>query len=222
MNILIIEDDPLIAEFTKRTLRMDHHRVSIVPDGTSGFRRARSGPFDAIILDLTLPGLDGISLCSSLRRLKIMTPIIVLTSDMHENTKVLSLDSGADDYMVKPFSHVELSARLRAITRRPSAIVQSQLEVGDLQLNPQEHTVMRAGVEIKLSPKEYDLLEYMMRNPGIALHKHVLLNKVWHIYSQAASNRLEVYIRQLRRKIDDPFAKNLIHTVRGIGYKLEV
>lgn len=222
MNILIIEDDTLLAEFTKRSLRAQNHHVSVVHDGSSGFKRAQSGAYDAIILDILLPGKDGLSICNELRRMKVETPIMILSSKTSEESRITGLDAGADDYMVKPFSRNELSARLRAITRRPSTVVQSNLQVGDLILDPVTRRVTRAGTVIGLRPKEFELLEYMMRNQGIALQKHVLLSKVWHIYSKAASNRLEVYIRQLRQKIDQPYESKLIHTVRGVGYTLDV
>lgn len=222
MNILIIEDDTLLAEFTKRSLRAQNHHVSVVHDGSSSFKRAQSGAYDAIILDILLPGKDGLSICNELRRMKVETPIMILSSKTSEESRITGLDAGADDYMVKPFSRNELSARLRAITRRPSTVVQSNLQVGDLILDPVTRRVTRAGTVIGLRPKEFELLEYMMRNQGIALQKHVLLSKVWHIYSKAASNRLEVYIRQLRQKIDQPYESKLIHTVRGVGYTLDV
>lgn len=222
MNILIIEDDTLLAEFTKRSLRLQNHHVSVVHDGSSGFKRAQSGSYDAIILDVLLPGKDGVSICSDLRRMKVETPIMMLSSKTSEESRITGLDAGADDYMIKPFSRNELSARLRAITRRPSVVAQSSLSVFDLTLDPITHTVTRAGQDIHLRPKEYELLEFMMRNQGVALQKHLLLRKVWHIYSKAASNRLEVYIRQLRQKVDQPFSVQLIHTVRGVGYKLDL
>lgn len=221
MNILVIEDDSIVAEFMRRVLCKAGHHVTIANDGDSGYKKARRGVYDAIILDLYLPGRDGIGLCSDLRRLKVTTPIVMLTSDAHEHTKVAGLDAGADDYMVKPFSHAELAARLRAVTRRPSHIVQSKLQVGDLQLDPDGHVVLRGSKAIKLSPKEYELIEFMMQNPGITLPRHLILNKVWHVYSQASSNRLEVCIRQLRIKLGGPRETKVIQTVHGIGYKLD-
>jgi len=220
MNILLVEDDHLLAEYTKRTLRSAHHHVSVVHDGSAGFKRAKSGSYDAIILDIILPGKDGISICNELRRMAIDTPILMLSSRTNEASRIEGLDAGADDYMIKPFSIEELSARLRAITRRPSVVSQSVLAIGDLTIDPVGHVVQRDGVDLHLRPKEYDLLEFMMRNPNIALSREVLLKRVWGIYSNAASNRLEVYIRQLRKKVDDPFKVHYIQTVRGIGYKI--
>lgn len=220
MNILLVEDDNLMAEFVKRVLKSENHFVSVAYDGIQGFKKAQASSYDAIILDVLLPSKDGLSICRDLRRLKIMTPILFLTSQYDEKSRVDGLDAGADDYLVKPFSYKELSARLRAITRRPSVVIQSSLVVGDLTLNPEGHSVTRQGRALSLRPKEYDLLEYMMRNPGIALPKHVLLRNVWKIRSESASNRLEVYIRHLRQKVDHPFKRKLIHTVRGVGYKI--
>ncbi len=138
----------------------------------------------------------------------------------HEQARIEGLDAGADDYLAKPFSYRELTARLRAVTRRPSMVLQSDLEIGSLKLNPETREVTRSGKKIELRPKEYELLEFMMRNPDIALPRHLLLNNIWHIRSEASSNRLEVCIRHLRRKVDSPFPKKLIQTVHGIGYKL--
>jgi len=220
VNILIVEDDVLLAEFTKRVLKGEHNYVKVVNDGQDGFEKAQSDYFDAMVLDILLPRKDGLSICSDLRRLKVSTPILILSSQADERSRIAGLDAGADDYLVKPFSHAELTARLRAITRRPSVVAQSALKVGDLTLNPESHDVVRGDKLLDLRPKEYELLEYMMRNPDVALHKHALLSKVWHVRSGAASNRLEVYIRQLRQKVDEPFKQKLIHTVRGVGYKI--
>lgn len=219
VNILIVEDDELTAEFIKRVLEKDKHFVRVINDGEKGFNKAKTFTFDAIILDILLPSKDGLSICRDLRRLKLGTPILILSSHSDESTKVSGLDAGADDYLVKPFNHRELLARLRAITRRPSIVSQSSLNIGGLTLNPESREVTREGKLLKLRPKEYELLEYMMRNPDVALPRYLLLSKVWQIRSEATSNRLEVYIRSLRQKVDHPFNKNSIQTVRGIGYK---
>jgi DNA-binding response OmpR family regulator len=222
MNILLIEDDELIAEFTRQVLRNEDFNVSISYDGVDGFNKASKKRYDVILLDVLLPNKDGFSICRDLRRAKNMTPIIMLSSQAGEDSKVDGLDYGADDYLTKPFSHKELVARIRAVTRRPSAVVQSKLSIVDLELDPQGHLVTRGGKTILLRPKEYELLEFMMRNQDVALPKHVLLHNVWGIRSEAASNRLEVYIKHLRHKIDKPYKRHLIHTVHGIGYKLAV
>ncbi len=221
MNILIIEDDILVAEFTRRVLNKAGHHVTVANDGNNGYKKACRGVYDVIVLDLYLPGRDGIGLCSDLRRHQVSTPIVMLTSETQEHSKVAGLDAGADDYMVKPFSHAELAARLRAVTRRPAHIVQSKLQAGDLVLDPDERVVMKGNKAVKLSPKEYELIEFLMQNPSIALPRHLILNKVWHVYSQASSNRLEVHIRQLRIKLGELGEEQVIQTVRGIGYRIK-
>jgi DNA-binding response OmpR family regulator len=221
MNILVVEDDELTAEFIKRVLTREHHFVQTCHDGIAGFKKAQSHSYDALILDISLPGKDGIAICRELRRLVVNTPILMLSSYADEQTKITCLDAGADDYMTKPFGYKELLARLRSITRRPSVVVQSALALEDVVLDPESHGVSRGGVVLHLRPKEYDLLEFMMRNPNTVLPKHLLLNKVWQIRSESASNRLEVYIRHLREKIDKPFKRKLIKTVHGIGYRFD-
>lgn len=221
MNILIIEDDELTAEFIRRVLTAENHYVTVCADGEAGFTKAKQKKYDAIILDLSLPKKDGLSVCRDLRHLAIMTPLLILSSYADEATKIAGLDTGADDYLTKPFNYKELTARLRSITRRPSLIIQSKLSVDDLVLEPETRTVTRGSLTIQLRPKEYELLEFMMRNPNIVLPKHLLLHKVWQIRSEAASNRLEVYIRHLREKIDKPFKTKLIRTVHGVGYRLD-
>lgn len=220
MNVLVIEDDRLLAEFIKKTLGRHKYYVRIECDGEMGFTKAQSGSFDAIILDITLPKKDGLSICNDLRRQKVATPIILLSAKTDEASKIAGLDAGADDYVMKPFNHGELAARLRAVTRRPAAVIQSRLVIADLELHPDKHTVTRGGTSIPLRPKEFMLLEYMMQNQDVVLHKRDLLHKVWQVQPSASSNRLEVYILQLRKKIDSPFKVKLIHTVHGSGYRL--
>jgi len=220
VNILIVEDDELLTEYLKRTLMAEGHYVRIAYDGKTGFKKAQNGSYDVIVLDIMLPDKNGLEICEELRRLKIPTPILILSAKTDEASKVTGLNYGADDYLVKPFGDKELLARIRAVTRRPASVIQSSLQVGDLVLDPESHTVTRAGKPLQLRPKEYDLLEYMLRNPEIALSREMLLKKIWHIHSDASSNRLEVYIRQLRQKVDQPFGHKYIQTVRGVGYKL--
>ena len=220
MNILVVEDDELTSWFVKRVLKTDGHFAQIVSDGQKGFEKAQSPEFDAIILDVLLPSKNGVQICSDLRRLRITTPILILSSKSSEEERITGLDAGADDYMAKPFSYQELRARIRAITRRPSIILQSNLTVGGLTLDPEKREVTRDGQSIRLRPKEYELLEYMMRNPNSALTRRVLLKKVWGVHGDNSSNRLEVHIRQLRTKIDKPFSKKMIKTVHNVGYKL--
>lgn len=220
MNVLVVEDDELTADFVKKVLVAESHYVVLCNDGIDAFEKAKLKKYDVIILDISLPRKDGLSICSDLRRLGITTPVLILSSYADEQTKVNGLDAGADDYLTKPFGYKELTARLRSITRRPSIVVQSNLCVADLLLNPATRSVTRAGNLLKLRPKEYELLEFMMRNPEIVLPKHLLLNKVWQIRSEAASNRLEVNIKHLREKVDKPFSRKLIQTVHGVGYRL--
>lgn len=220
MNILVIEDDDLTAEFIRQVLGRENHYVVVNDDGAKGFKKAQSSQFDAIILDINLPNMDGVTICRELRRLKVATPILFLSSYTDEHIRIEGLDAGADDYLIKPFSYKELTARLRAITRRPSIVVQSALSICDLMLNPESREVSRSGKVLKLSPKEYELLEYMMRNPDTALPRYLLLSRVWRIGSDSSSNRLEVYIRHLRQKVDHTHKKKLIQTVRGVGYKI--
>lgn len=220
MNILVAEDDTLISELIRRALLQQNHYVMVVNDGDRAYSLASSEKFDAIILDIILPNKDGLTICDDLRSHHVNTPIMIVSSKTDDRTLVEGLDKGADDYLIKPFSHAVLLARLRAITRRPSTNLKSEIIYGDLKINCVSREVSRGNKIIKLRPKEYDLLEYFMRYPETALPRHLLLEKVWHVRSNSASNRLEVYIRHLRKKIDDDYPKKLIHTVRNIGYKL--
>ncbi len=220
MKILIVEDDELIAEFIAKTMKLEKYDVVVVGDGYEGFKLANSSDFGAIILDVLLPQKNGLEICRELRRLRISTPILILSSESSEAARISGLDAGADDYLTKPFDYRELQARIRAITRRPSVILQSQLEVADLTLDPTSREVLRDGKKLELRPKEYELLEYMMRNPDTALSRARLLKDVWGIFADNSSNRLEVHIKHLREKVDDKRKHKLIQTVRGMGYKL--
>ena len=163
---------------------------------------------------------NGLDICRELRRTGVATPILFLSARNSEAARIQGLDAGADDYLVKPFSYRELNARLRAITRRPSVVPQSELQIANLILNPVSRDVTRGGKLIHLRPKEYALLEYMMRHPNVALPRYELLRNVWGISNDMTSNRLEVYIRHLRNKVDSKYRTKLIHTVRGVGYKI--
>lgn len=218
MNILIVEDDELTAEFVKKVFSSNGHSVSVSSDGISGLKKAKQSRYDAIILDISLPGVSGLDICSELRSEGVTTPILILSSYSDEDTRVEGLDRGADDYLCKPFGYKELLARVRTITRRPSRVLQSSLKVGEIELNQNSRTVCISGKSIPLRPKEFDLLLHLMQNPDIALPKHELLRRVWHVHTTSASNRLEVYIRHLRSKLG-VHAKH-IQTVRGIGYKI--
>jgi len=220
VQILIVEDDELIAEFIKKTLINEKHKVIIIGEGKKGSEEAHKPFYDAIILDIRLPRMNGLDICDELRKDGITTPILILSSNNTEKTKIAGLDAGADDYLAKPFNYKELHARLRAITRRPSVVLQSVITIDSLSIDTVKHEVKRKGETIYLRPMEYELLVYMAKRQGVALTREQLLGDVWGVVKDNTSNRLEVHIRQLRYKIDKPYKKKLIITVRGIGYKI--
>lgn len=220
MRILIIEDNRRLSSSLKANLDDDGYAVDTAYDGIEGQNLAELTPYDVIILDIMLPRRDGIEVCRELRRQKNPAKIIMLTARDAIDDRVKGLDSGADDYLVKPFAIEELRARLRALLRRDSSDRSGQLEIGDLVLDPAAHTVMRAGVPIELTTKEFALLEYMMRNPNRLVTREMVQNHVWSYDYDGVSNVVDVYIRRLRRKMDDPFEPKLIETVRGSGYRL--
>ncbi len=221
MRVLIIEDDHKIAAAIARGLTQESFAVDIEYDGESGFGAASTLPYDIIVLDRMLPEIDGVEVCRRLREQKIHTPIIMLTAKTSINDRVKGLNSGADDYMPKPFSFEELLARIRALLRRPKTAQTDELEVEDLTLNTQSASVTRGKKEIKLSSKEFALLEYLMRNQGQVLSKENIIDHVWNFEADILPNNVEVYIGYLRGKVDKPFKKQLIQTVRGFGYKLQ-
>jgi len=224
MKILVVEDERKIARAIGQGLEQESFVVDLAFDGEKGFDLAATGDYDLIILDLMLPKLDGLEVCSKLRNEEnIQTPILMLTARGELEDKVSGLNSGADDYLVKPFAFVELLARVRALGRRPKAILPSSLNVGDLVLDTASFAVNRAGKKIKLSKKEFVLLEYLMRNKGKIITKDQILQHVWDWEADVLPNTIEVYIGSLRKKIDKPFSNQpaLIKTVRGFGYKIE-
>lgn len=221
MRILAVEDDHKIAAAIKRGLAQENFAVDIEYDGESGLGAATTLPYDLIILDRMLPEMDGIELCKKLREQKIHTPIIMLTAKSNIAERVEGLNAGADDYLPKPFSFEELLARIRALLRRPKEAQSDELKVKDLTLNTLSYSVERAGKQIHLSSKEFALLEYMMRNAGRVLSKESMIEHVWDFDADILPNNVEVYVGYLRNKIDKPFKKPLIHTVRGFGYKIE-
>lgn len=223
MRILVIEDEPKIAQAIKRGLELKGFAVDVVHDGDSGMAYASDSGYDAIVLDRMLPGsLDGVALCQKLRLEGVHTPVIMLTARGTIGDRVEGLNSGADDYLVKPFSFDELTARVRALLRRPPKQVGTELKVEDLVLNPTTYEVQRGREIIKLSHKEFALLEYFMHHPGQVITKDMIINHVWDEDADILPNTIEVYIGYLRNKIDRPFpsAKPLLHTLRGFGYKL--
>jgi len=221
MRILVIEDEHRIANSIKKGLEQENYAVDIAYNGDDGYDLASTEEYDAIILDLMLPGMDGIKISKNLRKEKIHTPILILTAKGQIQDKVIGLDSGADDYMVKPFSFEELLARIRALIRRPKTTIDQVLTVSDLTFNPKTFAVKRSGKLIALSNKEFSLLEYLMRNKGRILSKDQIISHVWDYDADILPNTIEVYIKNLRNKIDLPFKKNpLIKTIRGFGYKI--
>lgn len=222
MRILVVEDEHRIANTIKQGLEQERYAVDVVYNGTDGYDLAVTEDYDLIILDLLLPGTDGLTVCRELRKKQIHTPILILTAKGQIQNKVEGLDCGADDYLTKPFSFEELLARIRALSRRPKNTIDPVLTVGDLKLNPKQYEVIRGGVKIQLSSKEFSLLEYLMRNPNKILTKEQIISHVWDYEADILPNTVEVYIRNLRNKIDRPFKnkKPFIHTVRGFGYKL--
>lgn len=214
MRILVVEDEHLIANSIKKGLEQERFAVDIAFTGDEGFDLASSEEYDAIILDLMLPGMDGITICQELRKKKIHTPILILTARGQIQDKVQGLDSGADDYLTKPFSFEELLARIRALIRRPKQVLGEIISIDSLSLDPKNYVVLKNGKNIDLSGKEFALLEYLMRNPGKILTKEQIINHVWDYDSDILPNTVEVYIKNLRAKIGD----DLIKTKRGFGY----
>ena len=222
MRILVVEDEHRIANTIKKGLEQERYAVDVTYTGTDGFDLASSEDYDLLILDLLLPGMDGVSLCQELRKKAIHTPILILTAKGQTQDKVKGLDVGADDYVTKPFSFEELLARIRALTRRPKTTASLILKVGNLELDPKLYEVDRGGKKINLSSKEFSLLEYLMRHVDKILTKDQIIAHVWNYDADILPNTVEVYIRNLRNKLDYPFQNldPLIHTVRGFGYKL--
>jgi DNA-binding response OmpR family regulator len=223
MRILVIEDEHKIARAIKKGLEQESYAVDLAFDGAYGYDLAATEDYDVIVLDLMLPKKDGLSICRELRAAGIHTPIIMLTARGQLHERVEGLDSGADDYLVKPFSFAELLARIRALTRRPRNALDTVLSAGDLTLDTVTYEVKRGGIPIALSRKEFALLEYLLRNKGRILSKDQIINHVWDFDADVLPNTVEVYIGYLRNKIDRPFRNSppLIKTVRGFGYKIE-
>lgn len=222
MRILLVEDEHKIAQALKKALEQDKYAVDVAYDGDEGYAMASTEPYDLMIIDRMIPGkYDGVELVKALRAEKNHTPILFLTALTSVSDKAAGLDAGADDYMSKPFALEELLARIRALLRRPSEQKVVVLKVGDLTMDTTAFIVKRAGKEIKLTGKEYALLEYLMRNPGRPLSKESIISHVWDYDSDVLPNTVEVYVKYLRQKVDDPFKTPLIHTARGFGYKIE-
>ncbi len=220
MRILLVEDNRQLSDSLRRLLVEDGYAVDTAFDGVEGEELAGFTPYDAMILDIMLPKRDGIQVCRSLRAQRINTPILMLTARDSLDDRVLGLDSGADDYLVKPFEIRELRARLRALMRRDGDSKSADLAVADLRLDPATHNAWRGKKKLDLTAKEFALLEYLMRNANRLITRDMVLNHLWDYGQTLASNVVDVHIRRLRRKVDDPFDLKLIETVRGAGYRL--
>jgi two-component system OmpR family response regulator len=220
MRILIVEDEVKMAALLRRGLLEEGHAVDVAATGGEALVRAGATEYDAIVLDVMLPGGDGFQVCRQLRRQGVWSPVLMLTARDSVEDRVAGLDTGADDYLTKPFSFAELLARLRALGRRGAAERPALLEVGDLRLNPATRQVWRGDTEIQLSVKEFALLETFMRRPGQVLSRFDLLEHAWDYSYENRSNVVDVYVRYLRKKIDRPFDRASLETVRGAGYRL--
>ena len=222
MRILIVEDEQALSKIIKDGLTTKGYAVDHLSDGQKALGRIQStyNEYDLIILDLTLPNKTGLQICQEMRRLNIDTPVLILTANDNLESKVSLFDAGADDYLIKPFEFAELFSRIRAITRRPKKALFTELKVSDIVLNASTQKVLRAGQEIKLTLKEFRILEYFMRNPGIVLSREDLVRNVYDFDYDSFSNVLDVFINRLRNKIDKDRVHKLIETVHGVGYRL--
>jgi two-component system OmpR family response regulator len=220
VRVLVVEDEPKLAALVARALREEGHPTDIASRGEEAVLLARTAPYDAIVLDVMLPDFDGFEVLRRIRERELWTPVLMLTARDAISDRVGALDLGADDYLTKPFSFEELLARIRAVARRGLVERPAILTVGDLRLDPAEHRVWRAETEIELSTREFALLELMMRRAGLTLSRLQLIEGAWDIAFESRSNVVDVYVRYLREKIDRPFGRSSIETVRGIGYRL--
>jgi heavy metal response regulator len=221
MKILIAEDEKKVAHFVKKGLQEEGYAVDVASNGEDGLTLATETPYDLIILDIYMPKLDGLTVLRRLREEKVRTPVLLLTVRAAIEDKVLGLDSGADDYLTKPFVFQELLARVRALLRRQVEIGTNVLKVGDLSLDPVRRTVTRGTQRIELTLKEFSLLEYFMRHPGRVLTRTMIIEHVWNYDFDNETNVVDVYVNYLRRKIDAGHEPKLIHTVRGVGYVMK-
>ena len=220
MRVLVVEDDGPLATFVRKGLEAEHYAVDTAGDGEQARSMALESDYDILILDLNLPKLDGIEVLRAVRAKKPCLPVLVLTARSRIEDRVLSLDSGADDCLIKPFSFTELSARVRALLRRGPRTVDTVLQVADLELDRVERKVKRGGKNIELTSKEFALLEYLLRNAGRRVTRSMIIEHVWNLSFDTSTNIVDVYVNYLRRKVDDGFTPRLIHTVRGVGYEL--
>lgn len=218
MRILLVEDESKVAGFVKRGLVAERYAVDVAPDGKQGLEFARSFQYDLIILDLTLPELDGNTVLKRVRAVDTKVPVLILTARDAVQDKVSNFEAGADDYLTKPFAFAELQVRVKALLRRGPVNRASTVRLKDLELDRLSQQVRRAGKRIELTTKEYSLLEYLMSNAGRVLSRNMIIEHVWDESFDGLTNVVDVYIRHLRKKVDDPYEHKLIHTVRGVGY----
>ncbi|MBI1806624.1 MAG: heavy metal response regulator transcription factor [Ignavibacteria bacterium] len=221
MKILVVEDEQKVAKFLQQGLEEEHYAVKVASDGEQGTVSATTETFDLIILDIFLPKRDGISLLKEIRSKQITTPVLMLTAKSSVDNKIEGLDSGADDYLTKPFAFAELLARVRALLRRGGVEKSTMLKVADLQLDTVAHKAKRGEKLIELTGKEYALLEYFMRNVNRVLTRTIISEHIWNYNFDTGTNVVDVYINHLRSKVDDGFEKKLLQTVRGVGYVLK-
>jgi two-component system OmpR family response regulator len=220
MRVLVVEDEAKLAQVLARGLREEGYAVDVTGRGEDALWMAKANPYDAILLDVMLPGADGFEVCRRLRDLAVWSPVLMLTARDAVTDRVSGLDAGADDYLAKPFSFEELLARIRALMRRTPAERPAVLEAGGLRIDPAAHRAWRGDVELELSAKEFSLLELLVRRPGKVFTRSELLDGAWDMDFERRSNVVDVYVRYLREKIDRPFGRDSIETVRGVGYRL--
>jgi two-component system, OmpR family, response regulator len=220
VRVLVVEDEKKLGELLGRGLREEGYAADLAARGEEALWMVRAVAYDAIVLDVMLPGVDGFEVCRRLRKDGVWTPVLMLTARDDVADRVNGLDTGADDYLTKPFSFEELLARLRSLTRRAPAARPAVLEVGELRLDPAAHRAWRGEHELALSAKEFALLELFMRRAGVTLTRTQLLDGAWDLAFESRSNVIDVYVRYLREKIDRPFGRHSIETVRGVGYRL--
>jgi len=220
MRVLLVEDEVRLANALRRGLNAEGFTVDVVHDGIEGLWQARENTYDVIVLDIMLPGMNGYKVCETLRAGGVWTPVMMLTAKDGDYDQTDAFDLGADDYLIKPFSFIVLVARLRALIRRGAPERPTVLQTGDLVLDPSRRTVQRGGADLSLTPREFGLLHFLIRNCGHVVTKTQILEGVWDTNYDGDPNVVEVYISYLRKKIDQPFGRNTIETVRGVGYRL--
>lgn len=218
MRILVVEDEKKVAAFLRKGLEQEAYSVEVANNGKRALQQALSEPYDLIILDLLLPGLDGISVLRELRRQRMSTPVLILTARKEVDDRVSGLDAGADDYLVKPFAFAELLARVRALLRRQGSDRSATLQIADLTVDPVTHQATRGERHLELTPREFAVLDYLLRNAGRVMTRTLIAEHVWDYHFDSDTNLIDVYVKRLREKLEAGGEKRLLHTVRGIGY----